>query len=73
MAWSPFRSETSARGFARKLREQTTHEFEVVRVGPGHYEVGFEFESSDERDTILNAVESVTGYVPTDAPGTPAS
>ncbi len=61
-AWMPFRSETSANGFADKLSTQLDRDFEVIRAGPGHYEVGFRFHSLEERDAVLVSIESITGY-----------
>ena len=62
LAWMPFRSETSANGFAHKLSSQLDHEFEVIKSGPGHYEVGFRFEDVEERQAVLVAIENITGY-----------
>ncbi len=65
MAWSPFRSETSARGFAKKLEQEVAHDFRVVKAGPGRYEVGFDFSSKPERSSVLDAIKAFTGYSPT--------
>ncbi len=62
VAWSPFRSEASARGFARHLQVQTGHEFRVLKAAPGKYEVGFAFDTEEERTTRLDAVRQLTGY-----------
>lgn len=69
VAWSPFRSETSANGFAARLERQLAHEFHVVRTAPGHYEVGFEFDSDPERISVLEDIRAFTGYSPAMQPG----
>ena len=68
VAWSPFRSETSAKGFALKLRKQLAHDFQVVKTGPGRYEVGFRFDSQRDRETILGAINALTGFESTQPP-----
>jgi hypothetical protein len=67
-AWSPFRSETSAKGFASKLRKQLAHDFQVVKTGPGRYEVGFRFDSQRDREIILGAINDLTGFESTQPP-----
>lgn len=62
VAWIPFRSEASASGFAEKLSLQIGKEFQAVRVGAGHYQVGFLYHNPKERAEILDAIESITGY-----------
>ena len=62
LAWMPFRSETSANGFADKLSSQLDHQFEVIKSGPGHYEVGFRFEDIEEQQAVLAGIENITGY-----------
>lgn len=62
VAWSPFRSETSANGFASTLEKQLTHEFRVIKTGPGRYEVGFHFNSQNDRSVILSAINDLTGF-----------
>jgi hypothetical protein len=68
VAWSPFRSETSAKGFASKLRKQLAHDFQVVKTGPGSYEVGFRFDSQRDRRIILSAINDLTGFESTQPP-----
>jgi hypothetical protein len=68
VAWSPFRSETSAKGFASKLRKQLAHDFQVVKAGPGKYEVGFRFDSQRDRKIILSAINDLTGFESTQPP-----
>lgn len=67
VAWSPFRSETSARGFASNLNSQLDEQFRVVRRGPGRYEVGFDYRTEAERQEILSAILAFTGYAPVDS------
>ena len=62
VAWTRFRSEASARGFASRLGEALDMAFETVRVGPGNYEVGFYFSDETQRDEALTALEAFTGY-----------
>ncbi|MBT4161529.1 MAG: hypothetical protein HOC70_03205 [Gammaproteobacteria bacterium] len=62
LAWIPFRSETSASGFANKLSQQLGIRFQVIKRGPGQYEVGFRYASGQQRDEVLEFVESLTGY-----------
>lgn len=68
VAWSPFKSETSARGFAARLERQVSQEFQVIKMGPGRYEVGFLFESEPERSAVLNAINEITGFESTTPP-----
>lgn len=62
VAWTRFRSEASARGFANRLGEVLDMAFETIRVGPGNYEVGFYFSDETQRDEALTALEAFTGY-----------
>ncbi len=62
VAWTRFRSQASARGFATRLGEALDMAFETVRVGPGNYEVGFYFIDETQRDEALTALEAFTGY-----------
>ena len=68
VAWSPFRSETSAKGFAARLQRQLSQEFQVIKTGPGRYEVGFHFESDPERTDVLKAINEITGFESTTPP-----
>lgn len=68
VAWLPFRSETSAKGFASKLKKQLAHDFQVIKTGPGRYEVGFHFDSQRDRKIILNAINDLTGFESTQPP-----
>jgi hypothetical protein len=68
VAWSPFRSETSAKGFASKLTKQLAHNFQVIKTGPGRYEVGFHFDSQRDRKIILSAINDLTGFESTQPP-----
>ncbi len=62
VAWIPFRSERSAKGFAEKLSLQVNESFRVVRTGPGKYEVGFDASSEQHRQQVLAAIAAMTGY-----------
>ena len=58
--WSPFRSELSAKGFARKLTVQTSRRFRVVRT-PDGYQVGFDYSSDHEKAAVAAVVDRLTG------------
>ena len=62
VAWSPFRSQTSAKGFAAKLEKQLGQDFRVIRTGPGRYEVGFHFDTKASRLVVLSAISDLTGF-----------
>lgn len=68
VAWSPFRSETSAKGFAAKLEQQLAQDFRVIRTGPGRYEVGFDFDTKASRLVVLSAISDLTGFKTTVPP-----
>ncbi|MEE4360997.1 MAG: hypothetical protein V2I63_05665 [Pseudomonadales bacterium] len=59
--WTPFHSERSASGFAARLATSLDHPFEVVRRGPGRYEVAFAYREEAERRRLLEAVRTLTG------------
>ena len=58
-AWTPFRSETSARGFARRLSTQIGSDLRVIKTAPGRYEVGFDYISEAERLRMLASIENL--------------
>lgn len=62
VAWSPFRRQTSANGFAAQLKHHLAHDFLVIKTGPGRYEVGFHFESDTDRTVVLSAINDLTGF-----------
>jgi|GEM_PF-2415784 hypothetical protein len=62
VAWTRFRSEASARGFANRLEEELGVAFDTVRVSAGNYEVGFYYREKTQRDETLSALEAFTGY-----------
>ena len=62
VAWTRFRSEASARGFAARLEEELGIAFDTVRVSAGNYEVGFYYREENQRDETLTALEAFTGY-----------
>jgi len=59
--WTPFHSERSARGFARRLTDELDHPFTVERRGPGEYQVVFGYADPAERDALLAEIAVVTG------------
>ena len=59
--WTPFRSQMSAQGFARRLTGKLNYPFSVNREGPGRYQVSFAYASEFERRDLLEQVASVTG------------
>ncbi len=59
--WVPFRSQTSAEGFARRLSDETQHPFGIDRRGPGRYQVFFAYVDEDERQRLLEQVRPLLG------------
>ncbi len=59
--WVPFRSQTSAEGFARRLSSETEHPFGIDRRGPGRYQVFFAYADEDERRRLLEQVRPLIG------------
>lgn len=59
--WQGFRSEMSARGFARHLEATLNRRLEVHKAAPGRYLVGFHYESAAERESLLQAVAEAMG------------
>lgn len=59
--WQAFRSEMSARGFARHLEETLHHPMQVQKASAGRYLVGFRYESAAERETVLKAMSQIMG------------
>ena len=59
--WSPFRSEWSAQGFARRLRSATRVPVEVVAGGTGQYRVAFSYQDETERLAHIERIETITG------------
>ena len=59
--WAPFRSQTSAEGFARRLSSETDHPFGIDRRGPGRYQVFFAYADEDERRRLLEQVRPLIG------------
>ena len=59
--WQGFRSEMSARGFARHLEATLNRHLEVHKAAPGRYLVGFHYESAAERESLLQAVAEAMG------------
>lgn len=59
--WSPFRSEWSALGFARRLSSATQVPVEVVAAGTGQYRVAFSYQDEMERLAHIERIETVTG------------
>ena len=62
--WTPFHSEMSANGFARRLARALDHPFAVRRDGPGRYQVVFPYEGDSARDEVLARVAMLTGTQP---------
>jgi len=59
--WKPFQSKISASGFANRLALSLDHPFDVHRQGPGRYQVGFTYESDEERALVLQRIARITG------------
>ena len=64
IVWTPFHSEMSANGFARRLARALDHPFAVRRDGPGRYQVVFPYEGDSARDEVLARVAMLTGTQP---------
>lgn len=59
--WSAFRSEWAANGFARRLALATEVPVEVVNESPGNYQVVFSYRDDEERQALVERIESITG------------
>ena len=59
--WTPFHSEASASGFARRLTTQLGYPFTVSRTAPAEYHVVFRYANDAQRDLLLQQVAAVTG------------
>lgn len=59
--WTPFYSQLSADGFARRMTGFTAHPFSVRREGAGRYQVVFAYTDEDERARVLSALATATG------------
>lgn len=59
--WLPFRSEFSARGFAKRLANVTGREYRVRRVSPWAYQVELAYVSEADKLTALQQIETSTG------------
>ncbi len=61
--WKPFRSESSALGFAERLRSVTGLRIEVQRQSPTKYVVAFPYHDEKERLRNIERIENRTGLV----------
>ena len=61
LVWSPFHSEWAANGFARRLALATDVPVEVVNESPGNYQVVFSYRDDEERQALVERIETVTG------------
>lgn len=61
VVWSPFHSEASATGFARRLSSQLAHPFEVRKQGPASYVVVYRFNDEHQRLALQQQISQVTG------------
>jgi hypothetical protein len=59
--FTPFRSESSARGFAQHLEAATGRQFRVTRAGPGDYRVEFRIVPEEDRDARIAEIEAASG------------
>ncbi|MEM6707430.1 MAG: hypothetical protein AAF648_01465 [Pseudomonadota bacterium] len=59
--WTPFHSEASARGFARRLSTQLGYPFSVTKVAAAEYHVVFAYADDAQRALLEQQVTSVTG------------
>lgn len=61
VVWTPFRSELSARGFARHLEEVTGREYRVTPEPPWRYRVEFAYLDEEDRRSALALIALATG------------
>ncbi|MCP4042683.1 MAG: hypothetical protein GY731_12140 [Gammaproteobacteria bacterium] len=66
--WSPFHSETSARGFIQRMAKVTGYRFFVTRPPDGNYQVAFTYSDEKERLAVLQAIQAHTGLSPIGEP-----
>ncbi len=59
--WTPFYSQMSAEGFARRLADTTERAFAVRKEAPGRYQVVFAYADEQERARVLAAFSAATG------------
>jgi len=59
--WTPFYSQLSAEGFARRLADTTARPFAVRKEAAGRYQVVFAYADEDERARMLEAFAAATG------------
>jgi hypothetical protein len=56
--WKPFRTELSARGFARHLAEATGLDIEVVQGAPGRFRAAFSYGDEAERRANMALIQA---------------
>ena len=61
--WKPFRSQSSALGFAERLRSVTGLEIEVQQQSPTGYVVAFPYNDEEQRLRNIERIENRTGLV----------
>ena len=61
--WKPFRTESSALGFAERLRSVTGLGIEVQQQSPTQYVVAFPYDDEEERLRNIERIENQTGLV----------
>ena len=59
--WKPFRTESSALGFAERLRSVTGLRITVQQQSPTKYVVAFPYNDEEERLRNIERIESQTG------------
>lgn len=59
--WGPFKTQSSAKGFAQNLAKRTELTIEVVKTKPGVYMIGYPYSSEAERQALAVLIEERTG------------
>lgn len=61
LIWSPFRTESGAQGFARRLSKTTGVPVRVAESTPGRYRVGFDYPDEIQKNWLLGQIQARTG------------
>ncbi len=59
--WSPFRSEHTAQGFAKRLTHVSGVDVRVAEAKPGRYRVGFDYFDEIHKNWYLGQIQARTG------------
>jgi hypothetical protein len=61
LLWSPFRTQSAASGFARRLSKLSGVDVRVADAAPGRYRVGFDYPDETQRRSALAQIQARTG------------